>query len=527
MSWGSLSLRMQVTLLIMVLDVLAALAMGFAVPAQINKEARASYLVEAEALTALASKAVLGGTGAKAVGPQAAEVLRQLETFDTGTQAAVLGYDSTASSVTVADDGTSAAPWAGRVGAGEYPLPKSNVGCVTTERGVGVVVACVIPASGAAVVAVFSGARLVGTQALAFRVAVGIVAFSIILGVLAALALAWILASPVSKMTAMAKSVASGEGGVTGVVVEGANAEVRAMAGSVNDMLSNMRRLVTQMVSLTGRLGTAAKGLLDASNDQEHVTSQQSAYAQQIAATFEELSRTAEKISQATETVEYAAVRTAEAVDDARKVVTEVVSGISNVRRESKEVAEAISRLNADLQQVSRIAQVINQVADRSDLLALNAALEGTKAGDVGRGFSLVAVEMRKLAESVAGSARDIGRLVEAVKVSGDHAVNKAREGVQASDRGVQVAEKAQGSFTQISEFAKNTKEAAQQIAVATRQQKESAEQAVQGARNVADLVKRGVDATGRTTRIAGDLQSAVAALGEVTSQFRAGPQGP
>jgi methyl-accepting chemotaxis protein len=75
--------------------------------------------------------------------------------------------------------------------------------------------------------------------------------------------------------------------------------------------------------------------------------------------------------------------------------------------------------------------------------------------------------------------------------------------------------------FEQIVELSRGTKEAAQQISVATRQQRQSSEQAVQGARNVADLVKQGVDATGRTTRIAQDLQSAVAALTEVTRRFK------
>ncbi len=209
------------------------------------------------------------------------------------------------------------------------------------------------------------------------------------------------------------------------------------------------------------------------------------------------------------------------AVDEARAVVSQVVAEIAEIRRESKEVADAITLLNDDLQQVSRIASVIKQVADRSDLLALNAALEGTKAGEVGRGFSLVAAEMRKLAESVAVSARDIGRLVERVQGSGNQAVTKAREGVQASDRGVQVADRASAVFEQIVELSRGTKEAAQQIAVATRQQRQSSEQAVQGARNVADLVKQGVDATGRSTKIAHDLQAAVVALSEVTQRFK------
>ena len=150
-------------------------------------------------------------------------------------------------------------------------------------------------------------------------------------------------------------------------------------------------------------------------------------------------------------------------------------------------VADAIVGLNQDLQQVSKIAQVINQVAERSDLLALNAALEGTKAGEVGRGFSLVAAEMRKLAENVSASARDIARIVEKVQDSGEEAASKARVGMATSDRGVEVAEQASSVFQRIVELARGTSEAARQITIATRQQRQSSEQAVQGARNVAE----------------------------------------
>ena len=270
------------------------------------------------------------------------------------------------------------------------------------------------------------------------------------LGLALALVFSGAIAGPLGVVTRVAREVAAGDVTVQQIEVGGAN-EVQSMAASVNDMLASLRSLVTR----DGGAHRAAwakrpKGLNVRLGDQTHVTSQQSAYAQQIAATFEELSRTAESITRSTEVVEQAAVRTNQAVDEARAVVAEMVGGMTEIRHEAKEVADAITRLNADVQQVSRIAQVIKQVADRSDLLALNAALEGTKAGEVGRGFSVVAAEMRKLAENVAQSARDIGRIVESVQASGDVAVVRAKEGVESSDRGMAVAERAQSAFQQI-----------------------------------------------------------------------------
>lgn len=328
------------------------------------------------------------------------------------------------------------------------------------------------------------------------------------------------IAEPVTRMTQAAREVSQGDLSLSEMDVASAG-EVRMMAHSFNEMLGTLRGTVSELLARLEQLSSASRGLTGASADQEHVISQQAAYAQQIAATFEELSRTAEQISSSTEVVESSARRTHEAVAEAMAVVAQVVAGINDIRMESKGVADAIVGLNQDLQQVSKIAQVINQVAERSDLLALNAALEGTKAGEVGRGFSLVAAEMRKLAENVSASARDIARIVEKVQDSGNEAATKARVGMATSDRGVEVAEQASAVFQRIVELARGTSEAARQITIATRQQRQSSEQAVQGARNVAELVKQGVDATGRTTRIAQDLQNVADSLTVLTSKFK------
>ena len=328
------------------------------------------------------------------------------------------------------------------------------------------------------------------------------------------------IAEPVSRMTEASREVSQGDLSLSEVDVASAG-EVRMMAHSFNEMLGTLRGTVSELLARLGELSSASRGLSGASADQEHVINQQAAYAQQIAATFEELSRTAEQISSSTEVVESSARRTHEAVAEAMAVVAQVVAGISDIRMEAKGVADAIVGLNQDLQQVSKIAQVINQVAERSDLLALNAALEGTKAGEVGRGFSLVAAEMRKLAENVSASARDIARIVDKVQDSGNEAATKARVGMATSDRGVEVAEQASAVFQRIVELARGTSEAARQITIATRQQRQSSEQAVQGARNVAELVKQGVDATGRTTRIAQDLQNVADSLTVLTSKFK------
>ncbi len=328
------------------------------------------------------------------------------------------------------------------------------------------------------------------------------------------------LTKPLQRISQTAVQVASGDVSLPSLDVGGAQ-EVQAMAQSVNGMMDGFKSMLTQLSSLSGNLDTAASELKSASAEQENITRQQSVYAQQIGSTFEQLAKNAESINRSTVMVEEAATKTNSAADEAQTVFEEMLREMNGIRAVTLEFSQATAALNTELEHVSRIATVIQLVADRTDLLALNAALEGSKAGEVGKGFTVVAAEMRKLSENIAQSARDIGAMVEQVQQSSLNAQGQAERGVSASVRLGTVADKAALAFAQMLDFSKGTKTAAQRIAVAAKQQRQSSEQAVQGSNNITELVRRGVDATQKTVSIAGGLQTSVTALTAMASRFK------
>lgn len=511
--WGRLSLRWQVALAVLVPSLAVALFSGFYFPKQqrtfglhrLEDRARTVGLLASDGIAALLDQA---GTAPLAPpGPQLSRVFERVEQAGSVSFQAVLAPDGKV----LAERGSMPREARG--------TPEEGEPCSVRPVHGNPVALCGLPGGLTYVVGMDSAAVWEEANALRWPT-LGSYLGAMVVGLFIAFFIGRAIAEPVTRMTQAAREVAQGDVSMSEVDVASAG-EVRMMAHSFNEMLGTLRVTVSELLARLEQLSSASRGLTGASADQEHVISQQAAYAQQIAATFEELSRTAEQISSSTEVVESSARRTHEAVAEAMAVVAQVVAGINDIRMEAKGVADSIVGLNQDLQQVSKIAQVINQVAERSDLLALNAALEGTKAGEVGRGFSLVAAEMRKLAENVSASARDIARIVEKVQDSGNEAATKARVGMATSDRGVEVAEQASAVFQRIVELARGTSEAARQITIATRQQRQSSEQAVQGARNVAELVKQGVDATGRTTWIAQDLQNVADSLTVLTSKFK------
>ncbi|REG35984.1 methyl-accepting chemotaxis protein [Archangium gephyra] len=522
--WGRLSLRWQVAFAVLVPSIAVALFSGFYFPDQQRKSAlerledrtRVVGLLASDELSAVLEQAGVTAPDHSESQPVASRdgglraLPQMLRVFDRVEQVGAVSFQAVLSS------GGKVLSERGSVPKGLKGEPDKGEECSMVHLQGHPVAFCRLPGNHTYVVGLDADQMKPESMREALFVYLG----AMVVGLFITFFIGRAIAEPVTRMTQAAREVSQGDLSLSEMDVASAG-EVRMMAHSFNEMLGTLRGTVSELLARLEQLSSASRGLTGASADQEHVISQQAAYAQQIAATFEELSRTAEQISSSTEVVESSARRTHEAVAEAMAVVAQVVAGINDIRMESKGVADAIVGLNQDLQQVSKIAQVINQVAERSDLLALNAALEGTKAGEVGRGFSLVAAEMRKLAENVSASARDIARIVEKVQDSGNEAATKARVGMATSDRGVEVAEQASAVFQRIVELARGTSEAARQITIATRQQRQSSEQAVQGARNVAELVKQGVDATGRTTRIAQDLQNVADSLTVLTSKFK------
>lgn len=516
--WGRLSLRAQAVIAVLAPCVAVAGFSSVYFPYRQNEQAERALEAEAKSLGALAAAAV-------------APTLRLIEDgllgpdeLDAVFEGIAAGGKSVFAAV-LASNGERVVRKRGDLPGTRFLEPAS--GC-EVDPGPTLVVRCSTRALGAdgLLVAGFSKAE---AQAAASRnrlTGVWSLVVAVLGGLLLAALLSGALVVPVRQVTRAAQEVAAGDISVAPLEVSAA-AEIRSMASSFNDMLLHLRTVVTQMVSLTGRLSGASLGLMGAAEEHEKVSAHQASYAEQIGAAFEELTRTAEQISRSAEVVEESARKTQSFVMEARGVVEEVITSTASIRAESKDLADAVIRLNKELNEVATISRTINAIAARSDVLALNAALEGTRAGEVGRGFSKVAGEMRRLAEMVGESSRNIGGIVERVQESSSTAVKRAHSGLSASDRGVEVADRASKAFREIEEVAASTSRAALQISVASKQQKVSSEEAVQGARNVANLVNDGVAATQRSSHIAQDLKGVATALADVTRKFRVSGPGP
>lgn len=230
----------------------------------------------------------------------------------------------------------------------------------------------------------------------------------------------------------------------------------------------------------------AAEQLTAVSSDLVGAAREQEASAAEGAAAVEETRRTMEML-----------VGSAQQISDS---CSEVLGNAERSLGGNRQVAERIAELNGHAEKVAEILASIMQVADRTDLLALNAALEGTKAGEAGKGFTLVAAEMRRLAENVMESVAGIRRLMKDVRAGSQGAVDASHAGIRLSEA---------------------TTSSARDIALVTQQQRKATEQVSTSMDEMTQILNHNVTSIEQTAKSAGTLADLSAHLSGLVSRAR------
>lgn len=244
------------------------------------------------------------------------------------------------------------------------------------------------------------------------------------------------------------------------------------LADAMRHMVERTRTIDAQNQAATAKLHATAAALRATAQTQELVHEQQLESVNSIGVTMTSLERSAAQIAAA---------------------VVEVSDNAESTLAATDELAQSIAALDGHTQGIRALLEIIRDVASRSDLLALNGALEAMRVGEAGRGFALVADEMRRLAERVTGTVGDVRRLVGDIAEGSESSVDLTELGRQ---------------------LAEGTTNAAREIASATYRQTSETEQVARAVRELAAFVAQTKDATEQTRRLAGEVEALAEVLG-------------
>ncbi|MDO7641939.1 MAG: methyl-accepting chemotaxis protein, partial [Reinekea forsetii] len=291
-----------------------------------------------------------------------------------------------------------------------------------------------------------------------------------------------------------------------------------AIADSINFAIDQMRSLVSSINTTAVQVSSAAQ---ETQATAMHLAEASEHQAQEIAGASAAVNEMAVSIDQVSANAAESAAVAERSVAIAKKgsdVVQATINGMDNIREQIQETSKRIKRLGESSQEIGDIVSLINDIADQTNILALNAAIQASMAGDAGRGFAVVADEVQRLAERSSAATKQIGALVKTIQNDTNEAVISMEQTVAEVVRGARLAQDAGVALEEIESVSKNLADLIQNISNAARQQASSAghiSNTMNVIQEITSQTSAGTTATARSignlAQLANDLQSSVA----------------
>jgi methyl-accepting chemotaxis protein len=313
-----------------------------------------------------------------------------------------------------------------------------------------------------------------------------LVLFGLAIAAIFAVVFARLTTRPVSALAEAARQVAKGD--YSARVTPSGPVEVATLAADFNRMVETIDNLVQRLRGVGAQASGAATQLASAAEEMAATTSEQSASVTETSASMEELARTSASIA---DTINHVAVQAGET----RENIEQAHSDIEESSQRNLALTERVNEINA-------ILDLINEIADQTNLLALNAAIEAARAGEQGRGFAVVADEVRRLAERSKSSAAEITAIVEGAQKETNATVMAMEKGGKQLQRGL-------GLMEDLSDAASQVRLTTQQQQTATEQVMEAMEQVSVGSRQMAASAQEIAAAASKQAELANELERA------------------
>jgi methyl-accepting chemotaxis protein len=308
-----------------------------------------------------------------------------------------------------------------------------------------------------------------------------------------------------NEMAQAVNQVAKGD--LTTVVTP--RSEKDAVGNAFAQMLANLRQLTSQMQEATDNISKANSNISSATAEQAATVTEQVASVAETASTVEEVRQTAEQSVERAQIVSEMASNTLKLAENGLDAVKKTEEGMLSLKDQVRHIAETILSLSEQTLQIGEIIASVNDIADQSNLLALNAAMEAARAGEAGRGFAVVAGEVRNLAEQSRQATAQVSSILSEIQKAANTAVMVTEKGTKSAESGVELAQSTGDSIRVIREHTQQAVAAAEQITASARQQLAGMDQITRAMENInlgATQTQKGMQQVDQTAQNLNDL---------------------
>jgi methyl-accepting chemotaxis protein len=296
---------------------------------------------------------------------------------------------------------------------------------------------------------------------------------------------------------------------------------------SVNFMLDNFMKVLERVRKAAIDVSTSANQILNATDEMTAGATQQDQEITNTSSAVEELTVSMKQVSNNAEASAEAARRALDAAEQGNRAVSDTLEGMQRIRASVQATAKKIKSLGDRSLEISEIINVINDITEQTNLLALNAAIEAARAGEAGRGFAVVADEVRKLAEHSRSATKDIAALIKAIQAETNEAVVVMEEGTREVEVGAGLADQAGKALEAISSVVRQSAELVQEISLASKQQVRGTEGVANAMQIISGITRQTTQGARQTAATVGNMVKLSDQLNEALGQFRSQPARP